>query len=515
MKKRLALGRQEFSEVIGDNCIYVDKTQDIHRLINDGKYYFLSRPRRFGKSLLANTMKELFLGNKELFEGLWIYDKWNWEETYPVIKISFSNIDYSALGLERAIDEMLTDIAKEQNIELTKNSIARKFQELIKLLSEKAQVVILIDEYDKPIIDYLDDLDQAEENRKILKNFYSILKDLDKNIRFLFITGVSKFSKVSIFSDLNNLTDITIDENFSKIVGWTKEEILQYFPDYLKRLEEKYKAWFPDIMKEIITWYNGYSWDGISRLFNPVSIMNLLIKRDFRNYWFTTGTPTFLMQLIKDGDYTVFDIENSYTSTKILDKYDFKNINLISLLFQTGYLTIGTKDLRTGRIKLRYPNREVDESFSEHIVSSLTGVQLDITQSLLFKITDCFTDNTIDKLIEYVNVLLKNIPYTITEDSESYYHSLFYLIIKLIGFQIDAEIKTIDGRIDAVVKTDDRIFVIEFKINQPAKNAIEQIKKKKYAAKYADDNRPISLLGINFNTDAKEIDDYESESYKA
>ncbi len=285
MKQKLALGSQEFSEVIGNNCIYVDKTENIYELITTGgKYYFLSRPRRFGKSLLANTIKELFLGNKKLFKGLWIEDKWDWEKTYPVIKISFSSISHNVIGLEQAIHNMLGGIAKEYNIVYKSESYPEKFEELIIKLSEKAQVAIIIDEYDKPIIDYMDNIPQAEENRDILKNFYSILKDSDKYLKFLFITGVSKFSHVSIFSDLNNLIDITLNRNYSQIVGWTKEEIEKYFPDYLKEIAEEYKEKYPNIMLEIKKWYNGYSWDGKTSVYNPVSLMNFFDQGIFTKY---------------------------------------------------------------------------------------------------------------------------------------------------------------------------------------------------------------------------------------
>jgi len=478
MRKRLALGHQEFSEVIGNECIYVDKTENIYKLITERSYYFLSRPRRFGKSLLANTIKEIYKGNKELFKGLWIYDKWDWEKTYPVIKLSFSNIGHNELGLEKAIDEELSKVAKQYDITLKDNINQLKFQELIEILSEKAQVAIIIDEYDKPIIDYMDDIPKAEENRKILKSFYSVLKDSDKYLKFLLITGVSKFSQVSIFSDLNHLTDITIDRNYSQIVGFTKEEVENYFPGYLNDVSEEYKDIFPDIMSKIQEWYNGYSWDGITKVYNPVSLMNFFDKKAFANYWFSTGTPTMLMDIIKEQKRTPFDIENSYTSTQILDKYDFKRISLNSLLFQTGYLTIKKINIRTGRITLNYPNKDVEEAFSTHIFSTLTSENIDSTQSLIYKIADSFTNNNIDKFIDYINILFKNIPYSIVENKESYFHSLFFLVMKLVGFEIESELLTIDGRIDAVVKTDNNIFIIEFKIDQSAKKAIQQIEEK-------------------------------------
>ncbi|OQY03120.1 MAG: hypothetical protein B6I20_05710 [Bacteroidetes bacterium 4572_117] len=508
MKRKLALGHQEFSEVITKNCIYVDKTEIIYKLITSAEYYFLSRPRRFGKSLLANTIKEIYLGNKELFKGLWIYDKWDWEKTYPVIKISFSEMGYKKLGLEKAIDKQLDVIAKSYNLTLHETVNSLKFKELIEKLSKKAQVAIIIDEYDKPIIDYMDNIPQANENREILKSFYSILKDADKHLRFILITGVSKFSQVSIFSDLNNLVDITIDEKYSQIVGWTKDEIENSFPDYIKDVTKKYNGVFPDIMEEMEKWYDGYSWDGITRVFNPVSVMNFFDKRVFANYWFSTGTPTMLMDIIKTRKLTAFDIDNSYSSSEILDRYDFEKINFNSLLFQTGYLTIKELDITNGELVLGYPNREIAQSFSFNMLSECTIGKLDETSNLLQKIKQSFNNNNIDEFIEYLNILFENIPYLIVDKSEKYFHSLFFLVIKILGYNIEAEVLSIKNRIDAVVKSKNNIYIIEFKINQSAKKAIEQIKEKKYALKYTDDKRPITLLGINFDTEKKTIDDY-------
>ncbi len=513
MKKRLPLGNQEFSEVIGNNCVYVDKTETIYKLVTEGQYYFLSRPRRFGKSLLANTIKELYLGSKELFKGLWIYDKWNWKKKYPVIKMSFSSINHDVLGLKEALNNQLNTLASFYNILLKQKANALKFQELIIKLSENGQVVIIIDEYDKPIIDYIDNLSKAEENRKILKNFYSVLKDLDKHIKFFFITGVSKFSKVSIFSDLNNLEDITIDDNFSQIVGWTKEEIEKYFPEYIQDIAKKYENVFPDIMFEIQKWYNGYSWDGITKVYNPWSLMRLFKSQEFSNYWFKTGTPTFLMELIKKRGFTIFDLENRNIKKIMLDAYEIKNMTLPPLLFQTGYLTIQKKILGSGKITLGFPNVEVEESFSIYLLSKLTIDQTDRTSSILIDIEESFTDNREDDFIKSVNILYKGISYNIVDNKEKYYHSLFYMIMKLIGFEIDVEIETINGRIDAVVKTDNHIYIIEFKINQSAEKAIEQIKNKKYALKYSNDKRHIYILGINFDTDKKEIEDWKLEKY--
>ncbi|MBI4646346.1 MAG: AAA family ATPase [Bacteroidia bacterium] len=505
--KKLPINRQEFSELINDNCIYVDKTKYIYQLL-EHKYYFLSRPRRFGKSLLVNTLKEIFLGNKELFKGLWIYNKIELKK-HPVIKISFSDISHKVLGLEKAIHNELNDIAKKYSIKFSKQDYPSKFKELIRKLSEKEKVVVLIDEYDKPIIDYIDDIGKAEENREILKNFYSIVKDSDSYLRFFFVTGVSKFSKVSIFSDLNNLEDITIDENYSLMIGWTEEEIIKYFSEYIKGVEEKYKNIYQDIMKVIKEWYNGYSWDGENFVYNPVSLINLFSKRIFDNYWFETGTPTFLTKFIKEKHYTPFDIEKTTVTTKILDKYELKNMTLLPLLFQSGYLTMKNFELATGIITLDYPNREIADSMSIHILSELTIGKTDKTEMLLFQIADSFNNKEIAEFIEHINTLLASISYTLIDKKEKYFHSLFYIVLKIIGYQIDVEILTIKGRIDAIVKTDTDIFILEFKIDQSADKAIKQIKEKKYAEKYSDDKRPVTLLGINFDTEMKRVDDYK------
>jgi len=505
--KKLPLGIQEFSKLIHEQCVYVDKTEQIYKLLQH-HYYFLSRPRRFGKSLLLNTIKEIFLGNKELFKDLWIYDKIDWE-VYPVIKISFSNIDYKNSGLFQAINNELKIIAENHKITLKQQTPGSKFREMIEQMAQSKKVVVLIDEYDKPIIDYLDNLEKAEENRNILKNFYSVIKDSDRFIKFFFVTGVSKFSKVSIFSDLNNLEDITLHPNYSTLVGWTQREMESYFPEYISEVEKRYASTPSDIKLMMKEWYDGYSWDGQNFVYNPVSLMNLFSKQTFNNYWFTTGTPTFLMKLIKNQHYTAFDIENRTINVSLLDKYDLSNMSLLPLLFQTGYLTIKSYNILRNTIVLDYPNKEVADSFSTHILSELTIGKLDKTDMLLVDIVHSFDNGEMEKFISYINTLFRNIPYTLIEEKEKYFHSIFYMVMKLVGFKIESEILTIDGRIDAVVKSEDEIYIIEFKINQSAEVAIKQIHEKRYAEKYADDKRPKILLGINFNTETRRADDYE------
>ena len=507
--KNLPIGIQEFSEFEKNNYIYVDKTKYIHQLLQN-KYYFLSRPRRFGKSLLLNTIKEIFKCNKELFKGLWIYDKIEWKE-YPVIKISMSNIGYDLLGLEKAIEKELNYISKSYNIILDEKNYNLQFRELIQKLSEKEQVVILIDEYDKPIIDYIDELEKAEENRKILKRFYSIIKDSDSYIKFFFVTGVSKFSHVSIFSDLNNLNDITLDKNYAVITGYTQDELEKYFYDYIKKVAIDYSDIYDDIMPEIKKWYNGYSWDGLNFVYNPFSMLNFFYKRVFDDYWFRTGTPTFLTKLIKEKKYTAFELQNKTIFRSDLDKYEITNISLIPLLFQTGYLTIKSVNIKKGTITLDYPNKEVERSFSIHLLADLSDGKTDKTSSMLVDISEALENNSIEKFIELINILFKGIAYTIVDNKENYFHSIFHIIVKLLGITIESEVLTIDGRIDAVVFTDDYIYIIEFKAGYDSVKAIEQIKAKEYYKKYSDDKRKKILLGINFNTETKCVDDFKVE----
>jgi len=507
--KALPIGIQEFSEFSVGNYLYVDKTEHIFNLLPN-KYYFLSRPRRFGKSLFLNTIKEVFKGNKKLFEGLWIYDKIEWE-AYPIIKISFSSVDYFNLGLEKAIDNEMLLLAKQNNIVLESADFSSKFRELIYTLGEKKKVVLLIDEYDKPIIDYIDDIPQADENRKILKSFYSVIKDSDQYIRFFFVTGVSKFSKVSIFSDLNNLRDITLDENYATVTGYTQQELENYFQEHIKNVGEKYKEIFPDIMVEIKKWYNGYSWDGINFVYNPFSILNFFASRAFRDFWFSTGTPTFLMKMIKENNFTVFDLENKMISVNALEKYEITSISLIPLLFQTGYLTIKKIDLREMTLTLDFPNKEVESSFTIYLLASLNDGHIDKADSLLINMRFALRDNKIEKFIELIDILFKGLSYVIVDQKEKYFHSVFYLVVKLIGFTIETEVMTIDGCIDCVITTDKYIYVIEFNAGQDAKTAMEQIKAKGYYKKYLSENKPVTLIGINFNIEEKRIDDYLTE----
>ena len=510
MEKLLPIGIQSFKKLIEGNYLYIDKTEIIHKLLISGSYYFLSRPRRFGKSLLISTLKEIFSGNKELFKGLWIYDKIGWKQS-PVIHISFSDLNYKTQGLGKALEKALDIAASKHNINLSESDFSGKFIELIKKLGQKKKVVILIDEYDKPIIDYIDELQKAEINRKILKNFYEGVKDCDESINFFFVTGVSKFSKVSIFSDLNHLKDITITGTYCKMLGYTESELIKFFSKKIEILAEKFKVDITQIMETIKEKYNGYSWNGKDFVFNPFSILNLFSDFSFNNYWFATGTPTFLVKKIKEQKIQLEDFDKTTVPAPFFDKFELDDMDIFSLLFQTGYLTIKEIiSLKRGscRYVLSYPNNEVREAFLYNLFEQYSYRKISSAGEILWKIEEMLEKKDIEGFIDSLKPMFASIPYNIFEANlESYYHSIIYVALSLIGFDIDCEVQTNKGRIDAVITVEKYIYIIEFKMGE-AETAIKQIREKEYYLPYVNDSREVILLGIGFDKKKKNIGDW-------
>jgi hypothetical protein len=373
------VGKQDFPKIIRGGFVYVDKTKYALELARMGGSYFLSKPRRFGKSLFISTLETIFKGEKELFKGMYIYDKWEFEE-YPIIRMSFSNIGYKEMGLKKAIDRDLDRIYSLYDLPTNEEVISQKFQKLIALMYEKynKEVVILIDEYDKPLIDFLnkDNLQQATTNRDILKAFYSILKDAEPHIKLLLITGVSKFSKVSIFSDLNNLTDLSIDPSFNEICGISQRELEANFVEELKIYDKE----------KIKEWYNGYKWDiDGETLYNPFSILTFFKnKGKYQNYWYTTGTPTFLMKMCRENH--MYEFEEVSIHQDDLGNFDIKNLKIIPVLFQTGYLTIVKEDIFNSYV-LGFPNMEVRESYLRHLLETYIDSPMSPSSRILTDIT--------------------------------------------------------------------------------------------------------------------------------
>jgi hypothetical protein len=509
--QKLPVGIQSFANLRNDSCLYVDKTQDIHRLITSGRVFFLSRPRRFGKSLLVSTMEAIFKGRKELFKGLWIEDNWDWTVEHPVIHLDFGGMAFDTPeALLRSLKATLNNSAKEYNLTLDDQDAPFRFRELIQKLHEFTgqQVVVLIDEYDKPIIDHLTNMEIANKNRTILHDFYQIMKAADEHLRFLFLTGVSKFSKVSIFSGLNHLRDITLDAQFATICGYTQTELEFYFDSYIEALANKREWTKSETIKEIKHWYDGYSWDGINFVYNSFSTLVFFVQQVFRDHWFTTGSPTFLVDLIKERNDVALLLDPVEMSDTESDAFDMQKINTKVLLFQTGYLTVKhvSEDIFTHKpsYTLGVPNEEVRNAMMVHLLSSYANYPLDNTETMRSQMMRQLLQGNTQAFERSLQALFAHIPYQLWGTDEKYYHSLFLLWLNLLGFKVDAEVCTDKGRIDAVWTWEERVVIAEIKyaaegrIDHLLDAAMAQIREKNYAERYAGDNKRIALLGVAF-----------------
>jgi Predicted AAA-ATPase/PD-(D/E)XK nuclease superfamily len=510
--KKLPIGIQTFEKIRTENFLYVDKTEQIHRLITSGDYFFLSRPRRFGKSLTLSTIRAIYEGKRELFENLWIYDQWDWHQTRPVIHIQFNEIGYNTGGLENALHRMLDRLAEQHGIVFRETLYDQKFRELLeKLGAAKGKAVVLIDEYDKPLIDYLEkeELPVAFAHQKILKNFYSILKSADPYIELLLITGVSKFSKVSIFSDLNNLTDITLDPSVADLTGYTQAELEGTFADWIALCLQKKLA--PDresLLAKIKTWYNGYTWDSDIFVYNPFSILNFFRMSKFEDYWFKTGTPSFLIKKLEETGY--FNLNELQASASLLESYSLDNLDVRALLFQTGYLTIRKYDPDRNFYTLGYPNREVEQALTNHLIGALLHHSPTVSVSPVLQLETAFTNNDMARVVAIINAMLKDVPSLLFDGGkEHFYHALVHLHFRYLGFFIQSEVHTSDGRMDAVVHTATHIYILEFKIDQSAEAALQQIRKKDYADRFGVDGKTVVGVGINFDTEKHRVSEWK------
>lgn len=509
--QKLPIGIQSFEELRKGNNIYVDKTERIHNLMTrSGKAFFWARPRRFGKSLTLSTIQAIYEGKKELFEGLWIKDNWDWTKQNPVIHLAFNSMDYKESSLSKAISKTLLSIAKKHSIVLESDSYAEQFSELIKKIAEaKGKVVVLIDEYDKPIIDFLesDKTAIAKENREILRNFYSPLKGADAEIELFLMTGVSKFSQTGIFSNLNHLNDLTLHHEFSTLVGYTQQELEFYFDDYLTLVAKKLDEPKERLLENIKKWYNGYSWDGKNKVYNPFSVLLFLDHQRFEPHWFKTGSPKFLFDLIKNANE--FDYNELQLSAELLDSYDIENLDIKTLLFQTGYLTIKDVD-EYGDFHLDYPNQEVQQAMNRQILALMLDKELNHVAIPLRDIEKAFRKNDIEKVVRILNSLLKDIPSQLLDDKKEHCcHAVVHIWLRYLGWDLDSEVNTSDGRMDAVIRTDSHIYIIEFKVDKSAEIAFQQIIDKQYAAKYYAFGKKTIGIGINFSTTIKGVEGWK------
>lgn len=504
-RKKLPIGIQTFSHLRKQNCYYVDKTALALALINQGTHYFLSRSRRFGKSLFLDTLKELFEGNEALFQGLMVHDQWDWSVKYPVLRFSFGagaflQSDYLHANLMAQLDKL----EEKFNCQSGYTTCPERFQALIRHANQQTgqPVVILIDEYDKPILDALSDSAVAKENRDFLRGFYGTIKDYEAHIKFSFLTGVSKFAKVSLFSGLNNLKDITLDARYSAICGYTDHDIDTVFESKLVGLER-------DKIRE---WYNGYHWLG-EGVYNPYDVLNLFDTREFSNYWFETGTPSFLVDLLMKRQVKSIELDKMLSSSVMLSSFDVDYIATEALLFQSGYLTIHEVK-RVGSQSfyvLGYPNLEVRQSLNEVLLSALVQNQSAQAHNTI-QLYDLLLRNDFDGLKNLFQAFYASIPYNwyssnTIQEYEGYYASVFYSYFAALGLDVTLEDVSNHGRLDMALQFNGQVYLFEFKAvdDKPTGNALQQIHTKRYADKYRTLNQPLHLIGVEFGKTERNI----------
>ncbi len=511
-------GQYYFPSLIEQGYTYVDKTHILYNLIQEEPGCFLARPRRFGKSLLISTLEALFQGRKNLFKGLWIESSdYEWK-THPIIHLDLSGSSSgSPEKLEQALKNTLVIIGKQYGIEGIERELLSSTLEslIIEMFQKFGSVVILIDEYDYPLVHNTDNLELAEKNRKFLQEFFANIKSHQKYLRFIFVTGVSQFTKVSLFSGLNYLEAISFQDKYADLLGLTETEIKKYFTSNVRAIAKEQHKTEAEIFTLLKQWYNGYSYTknpNIPRVYNPVSVFKFLKTGVLDNYWFSTGTPSMVVALAKQQDFSLVDLTQDVTANKDLleESHDIGTISIPVLLYQTGYLTIRKFDPQTGTYFLDFPNEEVRRSFLEYLVRAFSSNPSEI-QDVYYQLAQHLKRHDFQAFFEVFNIYLASVPHFIHENVESYYHSLLYLFLKTLGFKVNAEVPTSKGRMDMLLKTQTDIYVFEFKINKTANEALTQIIERNYHEQFKHDKRPITLIGASFDTKARKLTDWVSK----
>jgi hypothetical protein len=513
--RKLPIGIQDFEKLITNQYLYIDKTELTHKLITSGTTYFLSRPRRFGKSLLISTLKAIFEGKKHLFKGLFIEKSdWKWEK-HPVFRLDLNAKEFSTKQqLLELIGQDITRFAKHYNLEIPTLDISGQFRFLIEEAHKKTgkKVAILVDEFDKPLLSTFQDKELNKQYRNILKGFYGVLKSADEDIQFTLLTGVTKFSQVSIFSDLNHLSDISMTEDYATLCGLTQNEIETNLAPEIETLAQKTNTTIAETLELIKKWYNGYRFElDCEGVYNPFSTLQALGKCKIDNYWFQSGTPTFLLDILEKFEKPVDEFENITVSGSAFREIDPDKIGALPILYQAGYLTLKEAGPFRDTYVLDYPNFEVRDSLLQHILCRFANLDFAEQSSSLTKMLVALYENDLDTMFKNLQVLFKKIPSQIHIPLEAYYHSLFYMVFELVAGKIEAETNYADGRSDAVVHTPDRIFVFEFKFNKTAKAGLNQIIERDYALALRDRGKPIVGIGVNFCEEAKGLNEWVSE----
>ena len=527
---KFPIGIQSFSQLIEDGYVYVDKTDLIHRLVKNGKIYFLSRPRRFGKSLLVSTLKCYFEGKKDLFKGLAMEKlETEWAE-YPVFHIDFNGSNFTAHGtLEDVLKGTVSTWEKEYGCNTEFNDIGKRFAYVLSQARRRhgRRCVVLIDEYDKPILDVLDtglkvkvgeqDMLLEDWHREILKGFYSVFKAADDDLQFVLLTGVTKFSQVSVFSGFNQPSDISMDEDYETLCGITQEELERYFPEPIATLAKKYRTTPEGMLEMLKRRYDGYHFSGnLTDVYNPFSLLNAFAKKELRDYWFASGTPTYLVRLLNHTHEDLDELTGRYYEPREFVDYKADVERPLPMIYQSGYLTIKDYNLRRGTFLLDFPNNEVKNGFVSLVASDYLKPATHSVDSWIQDVVDALEDGEPDCLRELFTSFLSSIPYTMRRkederERERYFHYTFYLIFRLISvYTVYTEKAQSQGRVDCIVETLDYIYIFEFKLDGTADEALAQIEEKGYARPYDSDSRQLYKIGVSFSSATGTVEEWKT-----
>ena len=503
------IGIQNFEKIRRDGYLYIDKTELIYKLVNGGSYYFLSRPRRFGKSLLISTLEAYFQGKKELFEGLAMEGMEKDWTARPVLHIDLNARQYeNADSLRLELNKHLEVWEQTYHSPYGDRAPEERFYHVIRQAHEQTghRVAILVDEYDKPLLQAIGNKPLQEEYRSILKPFYGVLKTMDGHIRFAMLTGVTKFGKVSVFSDLNNMEDISMDDNYVSLCGITESEIHRYMEECLNELASARHLTYEETCRRLKELYDGYHFTpGSEGVYNPFSILRTFKDNKFGSYWFETGTPTYLVELLKQSNFDLEDLTGSEVTESTLNNV-FGDDKPIPVIYQSGYLTIRDYDPEFGLYTLDFPNKEVEEGFMEFLLPWYTSLDGTESQSTVKKLVRDIRSGNVDAFMTRLQSFMADTPYELIRDQELHYQNVMFIVSKLLGFYVQAEYRTSQGRIDLLLQTDKFVYIMEFKLEGSAEEALKQIEERGYTAPFASDTRKVLKIGVNFSSQTRNID---------
>ena len=515
---KLPIGIQDFESLRNDNYLYIDKTEQIYSLVSEGRYYFLSRPRRFGKSLLITTLKALFLGKRELFKGLAIDSKADWDWTpRPVLHLDLNTEKYDS---KERLDNLLNDFLVKEEMKYgsmpSETSLGLRFQGIIQRAYEQTgqRVVILVDEYDKPMLQAIGNPELQEEYRGTLKGFYGALKSMDGCIKFAMLTGVTKFGKVSVFSDLNNLEDVSLSREYYDVCGITEEEMLRCFPAEIDALAQQNGMTREECVARLRKMYDGYHFEETAPgVYNPFSLLNTFKSQKFGSYWFETGTPSYLVTLLRRHNHSLEEMATSEVTAEVLNSIDAESTDPIPVIYQSGYLTIKGYKERFKKYILGFPNEEVEEGFVKYLVPFYLNNREKRSVFDVEKFSDDVETGKPEQFLLRLKSLFASAPYdSVTGDKENHFQNMMWVAFKMIGFYSHTEYHTSDGRIDLLVETPLYRYVMEFKLDGTAEEALQQIHQKDYPLQFSLDDKKTFLVGVNFSMDTRTIDKYVIES---